>query len=148
MDTWNNGYNLGINNPIGVANPTYRMPNNAYNVGYMPPAPRYELIKVRGEAGANNFRMAPNSQALLLDETAPIVWHAQTDGTGYLSLTPYDIMPHQQVPPVDINNLAQRVSQLEELINARQSNTKQPKKQRQQQQSDSAAMESASIPTT
>lgn len=136
------------NNPIG-ANINYgsRIPNNMYNLntGYLPPAPRYELIKVRGEAGANNFRMAPNSQALLLDETAPIIWHAQTDGTGYLTLTPYDIMPHQQVPPVDINNLAARVAQLEEVINARQSNTKQSKKQRQQSD---AATEPASIPTT
>lgn len=147
MDTWNN-YSLGINNPINASNNAYnRMPNNMYNTGYMPLAPRYELIKVKGEAGANNFRMAPNSQALLLDETAPIIWHAQTDGTGYLSVTPYDISPHQQTQPIDINNLAQRVSQLEELINARQSNTKQSKKQRQQQ-SDAAAVESTSVSTT
>jgi len=133
-------------NPIG-ANMNYgnRIPNNMYNLntGYLSPAPRYELIKVRGEAGANNFRMAPNSQALLLDETAPIIWHAQTDGTGYLTLTPYDIMPHQQVPPVDINNLAARVTQLEELISARQSNTKQSKKQRLQSDSTSESTSNA-----
>lgn len=122
-----------ITNPIG-AGMNRMMPNNMYNLnaGYMPPAPQYELIKVNGEAGARNFRMAPNSQALLLDETAAIVWHAQTDGTGYLTVTPYDIIPHQQVAPIDINNLAARVTQLEELINARQPNTKQSKKQRQQ----------------
>ncbi len=39
--------------------------------------------------------MGPNSSALLLDKTAPIVWYAQTDGTGYLTVTPFDIVPHQ-----------------------------------------------------
>ena len=29
-------------------------------------APRYEIIKVNGEAGARNFRMAANSSALFL----------------------------------------------------------------------------------
>lgn len=149
MDTLNNNYGLGTNNPIGTPNMGYNRMPNMYNTGYLPPAPRYELIRVRGEAGANNFRMAPNSQALLLDETAPIVWHAQTDGTGYLTVVPYDITPHQQVPPVDVNNLAQRVAQLEELINARQSNIKQSKKQRQQQQQPvDVAIEPASVSTT
>ena len=62
-------------------------------------APRYEVIKVNGEAGARNFRMGPNSNALLLDNTAAIVWYAQTDGTGYLTVTPFDITPHQTPKP-------------------------------------------------
>lgn len=43
--------------------------NNIYPrfTGYNP-LPRYELIKVNGEESAKNFRMAPNSDALLLDE--------------------------------------------------------------------------------
>ena len=137
MENWNMMNNM---NPMNFN----RM--NNYN-GYTPPAPRYELIKVNGEAGARNFRMAPNSQALLLDETAPIIWLAQTDGTGYLTVAPYDITPHQQAQPIDINNLAARVAQLEELINAKQSNfgtNKQPKKQRQH---DAATMESSSNTT-
>lgn len=106
MDNWNN-FNIGLNPNM----------NRMYN--FNPPAQHYEIIKVNGEAGARNFRMAPNSTALLLDETAALIWFAQTDGTGYLTVTPYDIVPHQQVPPVDINQLADRVTQLEELINAK-----------------------------
>lgn len=111
-------------------NPYFNMNNTRYN----PPAPRYEIIKVNGEAGANNFRMAPNSSALLLDESAPIVWFAQTDGGGYLTITPFDITPHQQKPPVDLNNLLERVNKLEEYY-VQQSNSsaaKPAKKQRQQ----------------
>ena len=98
--------------------------------------PRYEVIKVNGKAGAENFRMAPNSSALLLDNTAPIVWYVQTDGAGYLTAAPFDITPHQTPKPVDMNDLSARVTKLEELIaNVQQSNigtTKQSKKQRQQ----------------
>ena len=98
--------------------------------------PRFEVIKVNGQEGAKNFRMAPNSSALLLDNTAPIVWYVQTDGAGYLTATPFDVSPHQTPKPVDMNDLSARVTKLEELIaNVQQSNTgttKQSKKQRQQ----------------
>ena len=99
-------------------------------------APRYEVIKVNGEAGARNFRMGPNSNALLLDNTAAIVWYAQTDGTGYLTVTPFDITPHQTPKPVDMNDLSARVTKLEEIIaNVQQSNTGTAKSKKQRQQS-------------
>ena len=98
--------------------------------------PRTQVIRVNGEAGARNLRMAPNSSALVLDETAPIVWYAQTDGTGYLTVTPFDVSPHQAQQPINLDNLTARVAKLEEaMANVQQSNigiTKQPKKQRQQ----------------
>ena len=108
-------------------------------------APRFEVVKVNGEAGAKNFRMAANSSALLLDETAPIVWYAQTDGTGYLTVTPFDIMPHQTPAPIDVNDLSNRVAKLEEaLTNVQQSyigTSKQAKKQQRQQPNELAASE-------
>lgn len=107
-----------------------------FRSAFSPNMPKFEVIKVNGKAGAENFRMAPNSSALLLDSTAPIVWYVQTDGAGYLTAAPFDITPHQTPKPVDMNDLSARVSKLEELIaNVQQSNTgttKQSKKQRQQ----------------
>lgn len=130
MENWNFN-NMGM----GMMGRQYNGFNPAATQ-YTPPAPHYEIIKVNGEAGARNFRMGPNSSALLLDETAAIVWLAQTDGTGYLTVTPFDLAPHQAAPQVDLNNLVARVSALEELVNANnQSNSfsnKQSKKQRQQ----------------
>ncbi len=115
---WNNnqGYNPNI----------YPYPQNTFNT-----MPKYEIIKVNGEAGAKSFRMAPNSSALLLDETAPIIWLVQTDGAGYSTAIAYDITLHKDVPPININELAARVSQLEETINAKSNfrANKQPKKQ-------------------
>ena len=41
---------------------------------------RQEVVRVNGEGGANAYQLMPNSSALLLDETAPIVWLVTTDG--------------------------------------------------------------------
>ena len=63
------------------------------------------ITKVSGENGAKAFGMAPNSSALLLDETAPLVWLKTTDGAGYPTLTPYTITPYQAAPPVAENGI-------------------------------------------
>ena len=80
-------------------------------------AQRYEIIRVNGENGAQAFQMAPNSSALLLDETAPIVWFVQTDGAGYKTAKPFSIAPYQPQPPVDVHALEARINRLEALIN-------------------------------
>ena len=90
--------------------------NAMQNQQVNPQAPRCEIIHVNGENGARAFRMAPNSQCLLLDDTAPIVWLAITDGAGYPSLTPYSITPYQAAPAPDIGAMNERISRLEAAI--------------------------------
>lgn len=80
-------------------------------------APRYEVIQVNGENGAKAFRMAPNSSALLMDTTAPIVWLCQSDGAGYHTQTPFSIAPYQPEQPVDVRALQERIARLEAKIN-------------------------------
>lgn len=76
-----------------------------------------QVIKVNGRNGAEAYQMPANSSVLLLDESAPIVWLATTDGAGYKSLSAYDITPHKEVPPVDMHNLEERITKIEEVIN-------------------------------
>ena len=76
-------------------------------------APRYEVIQVNGENGARAFAMAPNSSALLMDATAPIVWLCTTDGAGYLTVSPFSIAPYQPEKPVDVKTLEERIERLE-----------------------------------
>ena len=76
-----------------------------------------QVTKVNGRNGAEAYQMPPNSSTLLLDETSPIIYLAQTDGAGYKTLTAYDIQLHQDAPPVDTQDLLQRVTRLEEKIN-------------------------------
>ena len=89
-----------------------------YNRGYS----RMEVIKVNGENGARAYNMPPNSSALLLDETAPIVWLKTTDGAGYATLNPFSITPYEPAPAVDINDLVNRIARLEERLNEKPSN--------------------------
>ena len=118
---YNNGlYNNGMVNYGGGFNSTPTQNNfggiNAYNL------PRYNIIQVNGQKGAETLQMAPNSKVLLLDETDPLIWFVQTDGAGYKTVTPYSITPYQPAPPVDLNSLEQRLSILEEKINAKSYN--------------------------
>ena len=78
-----------------------------------------EVVKVSGKNGVDAFQLAPNSSALLLDTTASIVWLVQTDGAGYKTSTPYDITPHVPEEEVQFKSLEERISKLEETINAK-----------------------------
>ena len=81
-----------------------------------------EIIRVNGRNGGEMYSMAPNSEALLLDTSAPIIWLAQTDGAGYKTLTPYTITPYQPEPEIDVKSLNDRLTKLEALINDKSNN--------------------------
>ena len=84
-----------------------------------PMIPRQEITRVNGRNGAMSIQMAPNSGVLVLDETAPLVWLCQTDGAGYLTVTPFDIALHQEAPQVSVNDLSARLTRLEEIVNGK-----------------------------
>lgn len=97
--------------------------------------PRYEIVKVNGQAGARAFQMAPNSSLFLADSTNPnLIWLVQTDGAGYLSTTPLDVTIHQNKPQPDYSTLEERIRYLEEKYEQLNSGfSKSTKKQRVQQ---------------
>lgn len=78
-----------------------------------------QIVRVNGKNGADAYRLAPNSSALLLDENDPLVWLKTTDGAGYPTLTPYVITPYQPTPAVDVNGLESRVKRLEDILNGK-----------------------------
>lgn len=84
-----------------------------------PQLPQQQVTRVSGQNGAQAYALPPNSSALLLDDTAPIVWLKTTDGAGYPTLTPYDIVPHQIPTPVDASSLEARIKKLEDMIYAK-----------------------------
>ena len=95
------------------------MPQTQPFQGWSQNLPRQEIIRVNGENGAKAYQLPPNSSALLLDESAPLVWLIQTDGAGYKTTTPYTITPYQAQPAPDYNSLAERIQRLEDMINSR-----------------------------
>ena len=84
-----------------------------------PQLPQQQVTRVSGQNGAQAYALPPNSSALLLDDTAPIVWLKTTDGAGYPTLTPSDIVPHQISTPVDASSLEARIKKLEDMIYAK-----------------------------
>lgn len=92
-------------------------PQQTYGQSQYQMPKKTEIIHVNGENGAKALQMMPNSQALLLDDTAPIVWLAQTDGAGYKALTPYSISPYQPEPGIDLKSLDERLKKIEEVLN-------------------------------
>lgn len=81
-----------------------------------------QIVRVNGENGARAYALAPNCSALLLDNTAPLVWLVQTDGAGYKTVTPFKIEAHTVPQAHGIEELAARLEKLEGLINEK-SNT-------------------------
>lgn len=100
----------------------YIMYNNFYPMNNYQQPNRYEVIHVNGENGARALAMLPNSNALLLDDTAPIVWLAMTDGAGYKTVTAYDIAPHHPKQEVNIDDVIRRLEVLEAKLNDESNN--------------------------
>ena len=71
---------------------------------------------MNGQGGIDALRMAPNSEILALDVSAPLIWLVQTDGAGYKTPTPYTITPYQ--PQKEANPLEQRIAALEQRMEA------------------------------
>ena len=87
--------------------------------GMMAGAPQMQVTKVNGEGGANAFSMGPNSSALLLDSSGTMIWAVTTDGAGYKTVVPYDIVPHKSKEKLTYEGLENRIKRLEEMINDR-----------------------------
>jgi hypothetical protein len=79
-----------------------------------PSLPAQQILKVNGEESVRQVRMAPNSSALAMDTTAPIVWLLVSDGVGSVTSTPYDISEHKMDQR---QSLEERILILEEKIN-------------------------------
>ena len=91
--------------------------------GMMAGAPQMQVTKVNGEGGANAFSMGPNSSALLLDASGTMIWAVTTDGAGYKTVMPYDIIPHKSQEKLTYEGLESRIKRLEDMINDRHSET-------------------------
>lgn len=99
----------------------YNMPYlGVQNVPQQTFAQKQEIIRVSGENGAKALNLAPNSSALLLDETQPVVWLKTTDGAGYPTVTGYSISPLQTKEEKDESRfdlIEKRLNDLEVAIN-------------------------------
>ena len=78
--------------------------------------PQQQIIQVNGKASVDTIQLAPNSSILVMDTSAPIVWMCVSDGIGKVTATPYDIIIHQEEPPIDMKNIERRLANIENII--------------------------------
>lgn len=78
--------------------------------------PPQTVTRVNGKASVDALKMSPNSSVLLLDTTGPIVWLCTSDGIGNVSAEAYDITPHKELPPIDVNGLENRIANIENIL--------------------------------
>lgn len=83
---------------------------------YNPYMQQYSITHIKGEEGARALPMPPNSEALLLDDTAPMIWLVQVDGMGCKTVTPYEIRQYQPTPKPTIEELMSRIDSLEKKL--------------------------------
>ena len=101
--------NNGFNNPYGYS--------SFNNNGQLQ---RYRIDRVNGADEVNGFQMLPNSETILLDTSAPLVWLVQTDNFGNKNVAPFTITPYTPPKPVDVNDLVAEIKALrEELENVK-----------------------------
>lgn len=79
--------------------------------------PPQQIIQVNGKSSIDTLQMSPNSSILIMDTSAPIVWMCISDGIGKVTATPYDIIEHKDAPPVDMQNVEQRLTAVENFMN-------------------------------
>lgn len=105
---------------VAPMNGQFQQQMEMQNNNFQPMLPRQEILRINGMNGVNALRMAPNSSVLALDSEQPILWLIQTDGAGYKTPTPYQIVKIEEKPAIDNNNnyqmLEQRIANLEAII--------------------------------
>ena len=111
MNNVYNPYGYNYNNMYGNAMSNYGMSQQAANI-----LPQQQVLQANGKASIDALRMAPNSSALIMDNTAPIVWLCTSDSIGNVTSTPYDITPHKDAPTVDVTSIEARLANVENSL--------------------------------
>ena len=81
--------------------------------------PVYKADPIHGENAAWQFPMGANSEIYLPDVDKDIIWWIRTDMQGNKTVIPFDVSPHKEPEPVDMNLLVERINALEERLNAK-----------------------------
>ena len=118
MNTWSQQNQN--NTVVGQAqfNPywgTMQYPTGNYNR-----LPTYHADPIHGEQAAWQFPMGPNSEIYLPDADEDVIWWIRTDANGNKNVIPFDVVMREKKPPVDTNDLAERLAAVEEWINGKQ----------------------------
>lgn len=94
-------------------------PYNNYGWNMPQRAPVYRADPIHGENAAWAFPIG-GGEIWLPDADRDIVWWIRIDQNGNKQVKAFDVLPHEEKPPVDTNDLAARLAAVEEWINGKQ----------------------------
>ena len=116
MNSWNQNQTQN-NMTVGQAqfNPYWGMAQSTYGMR----APVYHAEPIHGEAAAWAFPIG-GGEIWLPDADKDLVWWIRIDQNGNKQVKPFDVLPHEEKPQVDTNELAERLAAVEEWINGKQ----------------------------
>ena len=111
MNSWNQNQTQN-NMAVGQTqfNPYWGMTNMR--------APVYHAEPIHGEAAAWAFPIG-GGEIWLPDADKDLVWWIRIDQNGNKQVKAFDIIPHEEKPQVDMNELAERLAAVEEWINGK-----------------------------
>ena len=115
MNTWSQNQNQN-NLVVGQAQFNPYQPNMWGNYRL----PVYSATPIHGQNAAWQFPMGPNSEIYLPDADQDIIWWIRTDANGMRTVQAFDVVPHEEPKPIDTNDLAARLTAVEEWINGKQ----------------------------
>ena len=107
---------MGRNQVMNSWNQSQQQTYNPYGYNM---APRYRADPIHGSNAAWQFPMGPNSEIYLPDADEDIIWWIRTDATGQRTVTPFDVTPHKESEPINMDDIMARLSALEEKVNAK-----------------------------
>ena len=111
MNSWNqNNYTMGQAQFTPYQQPNFYAQQRA---------PVYHAEPIHGEAAAWAFPIG-GGEIWLPDADKDLVWWIRIDQNGNKQVKPFDVKPHEEAPPVDMNDLAARLAAVEEWINGKQ----------------------------
>ena len=93
---------------------------NPYQFNPYPQAnvlPPQQVLQANGKASVDAIRMTPNSSALVMDTTAPIIWLCTSDSLGNVTSTPYDITLHVDAKTAEKTDIETRLEAVEQNVN-------------------------------
>lgn len=125
MNNWNQNQNQNQtqnNMTMGQAqfNPynSWNFPNSQARV-FNQPLPTYHAEPIHGENAAWAFPIG-GGDIWIPDADQDIIWWIRIDQNGNKQVKPFDVKPHEQPQPVDIENILSRLGALEEWVNGKQ----------------------------
>lgn len=117
MNSWNQNQTQN-NMTVGQAQFNPYWGNYNATGGYGMRAPVYHAEPIHGENAAWAFPIS-GGEIWLPDADKDLVWWIRIDQNGNKQVKAFDIIPHEEKPQVDMNELAERLAAVEEWINGK-----------------------------